>query len=316
MRHRQSARMIDTVSVAPALQPTRCAICGTADNAIELYPSTITPDAFDARHFSARRLPDRVHYRMVRCRRCGLVRSDPAADPASVAGLYERSTFDYRSELAGLSRTYGRHLARLDRHNAGHDSLLEIGSGNGFFLEEALRRGYERVQGIEPSRDAIDAAPERVRALIANDIWRPGVVPDASFSVACFFQVFDHLPEPGSALDTLHQALRHDGLALFLNHDADALSARVLRERSPIVDVEHFYLYSRSTLGRLVEAHGFEVLESGAAWNDYSFGYVARLLPLGDGVKRAVSSVLTASRVGSVPVRAPLGNLFLVARRK
>ncbi len=285
------------------------------DGATEIFPSTVTSNAFDARHFSARRLPDRVHYRMVRCNKCGLVRSDPAADPGSVASLYEPSTFDYESEVPNLRRTYGRYLARLDRHGASRDGLLEVGCGNGFFLEEALAMGYRDVKGLEPSREAIKAASESVRRLIQNDILRPGVLPEQSIAVACLFQVFDHLPEPGVALDELRKALRPGGLVLFLNHDAGSVSARLLGERSPIVDVEHFYLYSRDTLGVLVKAHGLEVVESGSVWNDYSFGYVVRLLPLPRGVKNALMRLLAWSRIGAARVRVPLGNQYLVAVR-
>src|SRR3989442_4870535 len=162
--------MIEAVDSAPGMRPTRCAICGTLDDATKLYPSTVTRDAFDVRHFSARRLPDRVHYRMVRCNRCGLLRSDPAAAPASVAGLYERSTFDYESEVPNLRRTYGRYLARLDRHGAGRDGLVEIGCGSGFFLEEALAQGYRHVKGIEPSLDAVQSASAEIKPLIVHDI--------------------------------------------------------------------------------------------------------------------------------------------------
>src|SRR6202521_573366 len=118
------------------LRSTACAICETLGNSDEVYPPTFDDASFNDRHFSARRLPDRVHYRMVRCNKCGLVRSDPAADPAKVASLYARSSFDYATEVPNLSRTYGRYLAKLDRHGAQHDGLLEVGWGNGFFLEE------------------------------------------------------------------------------------------------------------------------------------------------------------------------------------
>jgi hypothetical protein len=109
--------------------------------------------------------------------------------------------------------------------------------------------------------------------------------------------------------------LRPGGLLLFLNHDAESPSAKVLGERSPIIDVEHFYLYSRETLRKLVRAHGFEVVESGSVWNDYTVGYMARLLPLPRGIKGGLQRSLAASRLGSLRARMPLGNLYLVARR-
>ena len=307
--------MIKEVDLAQELQATRCAICGTTGGATELFPSTVTPEAFDARHFSARRLPDRVHYRMVRCDTCGLVRSDPAADPAKVAALYARSSFDYETEVPNLNRTYGRYLGKLDGHGAQREGLLEVGCGNGFFLEEAVRRGYRDVRGIEPSRAAIESAPASVRPLIVEDVLRPGVLPERSTGVVCLFQVFDHLPDPGAALDELHRILRPGGLALILNHDAGAPSAKLLGEKSPIVDVEHYYLYSRATLGKLAAAHGFEVVETGSVWNDYSLGYVARLVPLPGAVKRGVQRFLQWTRLASLGVRVPLGNLYVVAKR-
>ena len=72
------------VRIAPELRldATRCAICGTLDNALELYAANFTTNALNPEVFSARRLPDRLHFRLVRCLSCGLVRSDPVADTA------------------------------------------------------------------------------------------------------------------------------------------------------------------------------------------------------------------------------------------
>ena len=117
------------------LRNTRCAICGTEGNARELYPANFDLQALNPAVFSARRLPDRVHYRLMKCNACGLVRSDPVAPPELLAQLYHQSTFTYTDEVADLKRTYGRYLARLDSCGARKDALLEIGCGNGFFLQ-------------------------------------------------------------------------------------------------------------------------------------------------------------------------------------
>src|ERR1700686_2474239 len=155
------------------LAPTTGAICGTYGNSAELYPPTYDEASFNERIFSARRLPDAIHYRLVRCLKCGLVRSAPAADQASLTELYGRSSFDYATEVPNLRRTYGRYLARA-RARSGGRSLLEIGCGNGFMLEEALAQGYQEVRGVEPSRKAIDAAIPAVKNRILLDVMRPG----------------------------------------------------------------------------------------------------------------------------------------------
>lgn len=146
------------------MRSTRCAICGTGGNATELYPANLPPHAFTRQTFSARRLPDRIHCRIERCNTCSLVRSDPTAPPDPLADLYRASSFDYGGETANLRAAYGRYLRLLDNFGARKESLLQIGCGNGFFLEEALEQGYARVQGIEPSRNAIQCAGDSIKA--------------------------------------------------------------------------------------------------------------------------------------------------------
>lgn len=294
------------------LRPTRCAICGDAP-ADEIYPARLVAADLNPQTFSARRTPDRVHYRMVRCSECGLVRSDPVADTALLNRLYQESEFSYGAEEPGLRRTYGRYLERIWEPGADRGALLEIGAGNGFLLEEALRRGYSSATGVEPSEAAISRASPEIRPLLIRDLFRPGLFEPASFSTVCLFQVFDHLPDPAGVLDEVRRVLRPGGRVLFFNHDIGSWSARLLGERSPIVDVEHTYLYSRDTLRRLLEARRFRVIRSGSGWNSYSLQYLAHLVPLPAGSGHALADGLRLTRLGRLPLTVPLGNLYLVA---
>jgi SAM-dependent methyltransferase len=296
------------------LHPTRCAICHTAGQASELYPANFNFSDFNPEIFSARRLPDRIHYRMVKCNACGLVRSDPVADTATLGELYRQSTFDYGPEVANLRRTYGRYLDRLKAFGGGQGSLLEIGCGNGFFLEEARARGYVEVRGVEPGAQAVARAAPGIRERIVCDMMRPGLFADASFDVVCLFQVFDHLPDPAGVLAEAHRVLKPGGLALILNHNINALSARLLGERSPIIDLEHTYLYSPATLTRLAGDHGFTTLETGAVLNNYTLHYLTRLVPLPGFLKHPLLELLRRTPLGKIQVSVLLGNLYLIAR--
>ena len=300
---------------AVELRNTRCAICGTEGNATELYPANFDLQALNPAVFSARRLPDRIHYRLVKCSTCGLVRSDPVAPPELVAQLYRQSGFTYGDEVADLKRTYGRYLAELDKYGARKGALLEIGCGNGFFLQQALAQGYSSVRGVEPSRAAVSQAAPEVRDGIVCDLMRPGLFGPGEFDVICLFQVFDHVPEPGALLDACLAALRPGGLVLALNHNVTAASARLLGERSPIVDIEHTYLYNPATMARLFAEHGFRVPNVGSVRNRYSLRYLVRLLPLSARPKQATLGWLQRHALGRLRLCVPLGNLYLVAQK-
>jgi SAM-dependent methyltransferase len=299
----------------PALHPTRCAICGTEGNADELWPASLSPEAFTAEVFSARRLPDRLHYRMVRCRTCGLVRSDPVLDEETLARLYEASTFDYAEELEGLRATYGRALGELEAVLPAPRGLLDIGCGNGFVLEVARERGWDAITGVEPSADAIAKAAPGIGPRIVQDVMRPGLFEPESFDAITLFQVLDHIPEPLELLRECLRVLRPGGAILAFNHDVEAWSARLLRSRSPIVDVEHTYLYSNDTMTRLFSAAGFEAIDVGPVRNTYSLAYLLHLVPLPDGAKQRLLERTRTSQVAQRRLTVPLGNQRLIARR-
>jgi SAM-dependent methyltransferase len=298
--------------VTATLAPTHCAICGMQAGATELYAANLADADFNAAVFSQRRAPDRIHYRMVRCVECGLVRSDPAASADALESLYRAST-SFDAEEANLRRTYGRYLRRLQAHGrpAG-GRLLEIGCGTGFFLAESQEHGYDAT-GVEPSRAAA-TANRAVAERIVNDVMRPGLFPAESFDAVCLFQVFDHVPDPNLLLGACRDVLRPGGLILAVNHDVEALTNRLMRDRSPIIDVEHTYLYSRATMRTIFARNGFEVVEVGRVWNDYSLNYLAHLAPLPGRAKRSLLGLL-AKTVGRRSVRVPLGNLYLIGRK-
>ncbi len=295
--------------------PTRCAICDTLENADELYPANFGLEHFTPEVFSARRLPDRIHYRLVKCRSCGLVRSDPVVSSERLAELYAQSTFTYGAEVRDLCRTYGRYLTKLERWGVNKGALLEIGCGSGFFLEEALDQDYCTVKGIEPSQQAIDQAPSRLHGCFVCGLMKPGVFEKEQFDVICLFQVFDHLLDPGGLLDECFRLLKPGGFMLGINHNVKAVSARVLKEKSPIVDVEHTYLYSPSTMARIFRDHGFRVRQQGRVLNTYSVGYLARLVPMSMKFKQRLIDGLNDCWIGTLRLSVPLGNLFLIAQK-
>jgi SAM-dependent methyltransferase len=147
------------------------------------------------------------------------------------------------------------------------------------------------------------------------DLMRPGLFEAGQFDVVCMFQTFDHITDPNALLEECFRVLKPGGFLLCLNHNVDAPSARVLGERSPIVDVEHPFLYSPKTMARVAGAHGFVVAESGSARNRVTVRYLAWLAPLPGFIKLRALAGLKVARIGGLTISVPLGNLYFIARK-
>jgi len=300
------------------LREAKCAICGGLGDAQEIYPAALSGITLDEHAFTARRIDNaaKIHFRMVRCNICGLVRSDPRIDTAKIEELYRGSHFIYADETRNLSRTYGHYLSRVNRHVSTKGRLLDIGCGNGFFLEEARRQGYQEVFGVEPSPEAAAQAPEAIRQHITVSMFRPDLFPEQFFDVICFFQTLDHLEDPARVIADCFSLLKPGGVVFAINHNVRSISARALGEHSPIIDVGHTYLYDKKTIKKLFEKNHFTALDVWSSLNVISLEYLLSLMPIRPvALKDRLIALVRFLRVNRVPLIIPLGNLGIIARR-
>ena len=292
----------------------KCALCQKDDFRI-LYKANFDIKQIDEKIFSARRLPDRLHYRIVQCRKCRVVYSNPILDHTILEKLYKKSVLVYDEHIANLQKTYGFYLRKLEKFAVRKSRILEIGCGNGFFLEEARAQGYKEVYGVEPSMQAVSKASSYLKKRIKIDIFRHGLYARQFFDVICCFQTLDHLPDPNAVLRECFFVLKKGGLVLFLNHDVESLSARLLKNRSPIIDIEHTYLFSKKTMRQLFEKHGFQVLAVENSFNFHNISYWVRLFPFPNWLKLRLIDMIKMLKLDAFPLKLYPGNLVLFGRK-
>lgn len=295
------------------LLPTECAICNSVGEYTVLYPATFHESDRSVEIFSARRLPDRIHYQIVKCKKCGLVRSHPVLSPEKLDELYKKSKFTYENEVENLTDTYMRALnpvlAKLNK-NA---HILEIGCGNGFMIETFQKNGYVNCSGSEPSIQAVSKASDAVRPLISLGMFSDSQFPDESFDLICFFQTFDHIADPNSFLQTCYKKLKKGGYIVAYNHDVESISAKALRGLSPIFDIEHTYLYSKKTIRKVFELNKFLQISNFSPKNTLSYRHLLWLFPLPLSVKKKI--ICSSSPMLDKTTRVMLGNVCYVGRK-
>lgn len=309
--------MTQTSTMKGADIKTPCAICGTLDNATEVYPAYLSGEDLDEKAFSARRFyNEKIHFRMARCNACGLLRSDPVVDGEVYESLYKKSTVTYDAHMENLNRTYGYYLKKAEKYLPQKGSLLEIGCGNGFFLEEALRQGYKTVAGVEPGEPSIAKARADIRPFIKQGMFSKEMFANQKFDCICIFQTLDHLIDPNKVISDAYAILNPGGIIISINHNEKALTAKIFGEKSPIIDIEHTYLYNPKTMRTIFEKNGFVVEKIFYPKSLHYTGYLFSLLPIRPvGLKKAVHSFLDFTRISRIPLFIPLGNLGVVARK-
>lgn len=287
---------------------TKCAICKTYGNSKIKYESTIDSKSFTPEIFSARRIPDRKYYQWVSCLKCGLYRSDPISD-IDLDELYKVSTFDYSTELHGLRDSYRRIVYKTCPNPKGK-SMVEIGGGNGFFLQEAQEMGFTKLTEIEPSLSAFESAHETFKPFFIVDMLHDGLVPDNSVDTVVIFHVLDHLPDPVLVLNLIYKMLKPGGSICIAVHNVNSVSAKILGNKSPIFDVEHTYLYSKKTIKKLLKQSDFKSIKVHHYKNSYSLAYLVHLIPLNRSLKIKILNSKFGEKLRSLRITVPLGNMW------
>jgi len=294
---------------------THCPICGQGTPYQVIYQENFNEDLINEDIFSARRLPDKIHYRIVKCQQCGLIYANPILEDQKIVDLYQKSKLTYQEEIDDLKETYGYHLKRVVSLLPAKENLLEIGCGNGFFLEKALTFGFKNVFGVEPSIEAVKQAPQSIQNNIVVDVFKSGLFSDNFFDIICFFQTFDHITNPNKFLADCYSYLKQGGLILAINHNIGAWTAKILGEKCPMIDIEHPFLYDKKTLRQIFIKNNFKVQNIFDVKNNYPLYYWLRLIPLPKRLKQALIKIFSWQFMKNLKFKIKAGNMGIIARK-
>lgn len=294
----------------------KCAICGNNKNTKVLYKSTLSNKKLNSKTFSARRIPDRLHYRLVKCQNCGLIFSNPIFDQKKINSLYFKSDFNYDCESEYLKKTYFKYFKKyLSTKNMKNKKILEIGCGNGFFLQELMDNGIKNVYGIEPGTESVKKAPLKIRNNIKTDILKEGLFAKESFDIIFCFHTLDHIPNPNKFLSISYSLLKKGGRVFFIVHNTNGLSVKLLGEKSPIFDIEHIYLFNTFNLKQIFENNKFINSSVFDIKNTYPLRYWLKLFPLNNFFKNKIIKLLELLGLDLVPIKLNAGNIGIIASK-
>ncbi|MBA3300704.1 MAG: class I SAM-dependent methyltransferase [Thermoleophilaceae bacterium] len=225
---------------------------------------------------------------IVRCVVCGhaQVQEMPALEDLD-EGYAQAADDSYAREEAGQRVTAARAVERIERHVA-RGALLDLGCWLGFLPSEASKRGWETL-GIEPSQYASEFAREQLGLDVRTETIEGADLPGHAYDAVVMADVIEHLPRPGESLERVRELLKPGGVLYLQLPDAGSAVARRMGARWWSVLPTHVQYFTRESLARLLERHGFTSEWIGTAPKTFSTRYY---------IERLAGYAPPAARVG------------------
>lgn len=195
---------------------------------------------------------------------CSLIYISPRPRMEDVLDIYghNQAQVTAESHIGGdfLKRLYARHTLRLLKKFIKKGSLLEIGSGGGYFLDEARTAGFEPY-GIE--LNSVQAAhikntlniPCEQKPLSRNSF------DGATFDVIYHSDVISHFHDPIAEFRTMYQKLKPNGLMIFETGNIGDIDQNYYKLFTRFQYPDHLFFFGEKNLEQLLTLTGFRLIK-------------------------------------------------------
>jgi 2-polyprenyl-3-methyl-5-hydroxy-6-metoxy-1,4-benzoquinol methylase len=204
-------------------------------------------------------------YKIVRCSDCGVHYLYPRLSEDAMNRAYANDRYfdqgesgysdvSYSMQEKALRATFRRLLFNMQNRCLTGGSLLEVGCGYGFLLDEA-KHFFEYRVGTEFSKAGVEIAASR-----AENVYRGGIeqIPRRwQFDCVVATHVIEHVYRPLEFIKSLTAHVKPNGIVLLAAPDMNGLLRKTMGRRWPSFKTpEHVLYFDANTLSALMSQAG------------------------------------------------------------
>ena len=220
---------------------------------------------------------------MIDCRNCKFIHVIPIPSNQELNLFYNNEFYqktkpnyiqDNEKEMNYLNSTFDEKLVTIEKLISSKSKrILDIGSGPGFFLRRAKRRGWD-VIGVEPSPLACNYAKEQNIPTIQKFFHEVTPNEIGKFDAIHTFDVLEHVNNPIAVIEKAYSLLKKNGVIVVeVPNDFNPLqklAQKTLKKKEWWVtlsswsknsgNIQHLNYFNFSSISDLLKRTGFKII--------------------------------------------------------
>ncbi|MBF0538680.1 MAG: class I SAM-dependent methyltransferase [Nitrospirae bacterium] len=196
-----------------------------------------------------------------RCQGCGFLQCAQLNDTLQ----YYRTLKDEEYDNSAQHRLHqaDKLLQTVTRYKKS-GSLLDVGAGTGYLLQQAQLLGFETV-GVEPSSWLCEKAVKKGLNVLCGVLPNPVLSPP--YDVVTLIDVIEHVTNPVDVLSSVTGVMAGDAIGVLVTPDVESLAARLTGRRWWHYRVAHVGYFTRKTISLALDRAGLRPIAfSRPAW--------------------------------------------------
>lgn len=237
----------------------QCLVCGNKNTTKELTCKdyVASAESFD----------------LFRCNACSFLFTNPRPAIDKIGPYYQsdryvshagnKASFSFIYKLYDWVRTYsiGKKIALIKRfHQSGN--LMDLGCGLGYFLDGVVKDNTFNAVGVDVSEEAIEYVKKRFGYTVKpeQDL---DLFEAQSIDVITQWHVLEHVHLLKERMQQLKKLLKPGGTMFIAVPNSDSWDAKHYKAFWDGYDVpRHLYHFNQQSFGRLMQNHGFKVVDT------------------------------------------------------